>query len=431
MPENLDEDVRSITTAIFDLQFPAEIWRIILREACEPLTEEEMLISVERRPREGDEPIREPNYRFILSSALTCRTFAALALPFLYHFIRIPPSSPHRTPELLKLVSTLRLPLPKVFGDEDRTYSDLVRFAHIEEIDAVSKILNSCHNITHLVIGGNDEIQFIPDFGTMLSKLESLVALRMKTCISPSPAENDISTLPRPTLQNLRVLTLSLHVGSHYVLDACSWDIPNLRVVSFGYIYASPNSVTGEEFLQIHGSNIQSLGFEGSHCTVPKAPLLEVLCPHLTHLQVETPSRLLGANGTDGAEAATTCTHRGIRTVTFSDMTWESITDEHRGFDENDITVLQNLCAHYLPSLKEVRCLWIPASSIRRRARSRQYREQLHFRIWFRDLLWEWERRKIRFVRSDTDKVISLDDSEMDSRSWFSADELCTRTDAI
>ncbi|KZT40343.1 hypothetical protein SISSUDRAFT_1060411 [Sistotremastrum suecicum HHB10207 ss-3] len=118
-----EENLLSTQTLTSDLQFPVEIWRLILEEACDPLTEEEMSSAIMATGSQTFQTIREPDHRFMLSLALISRTFTRIVFPFLYRYNFIPMQNPASS-----LYATLKLPLPEVFEKEHRSYGDLVRF---------------------------------------------------------------------------------------------------------------------------------------------------------------------------------------------------------------------------------------------------------------------------------------------------------------
>ncbi|KZT40339.1 hypothetical protein SISSUDRAFT_525475 [Sistotremastrum suecicum HHB10207 ss-3] len=311
---------RSIKTMKFDLEFPVEIWRIILYQACNPVTEEEVSNILASSQRQSLQSLHEPDYQSMLSLILTCRTFTKLVLPFLLRFIQIPFLNPLPYHGLPKSSSTLTLPLPKAFGTPDRCYGDFVRYISIGKLHHLSETLNSCPNVSHLIIHGNQFMRHIPDIGIMLSGLKSLVALHMPECIARLPHVRDGSIHPRHSLENLKLLHVKIHTDNPDYLEVCSWEIPNLHRVVMGSDLAM-TSVTGAAILQLYGQSLQSLSFVGPRFVrILKAPLLESFCPLLTHLQIESPDRLL--EGTEHGESS--IIHHGVTTVTFAAMTWES-----------------------------------------------------------------------------------------------------------
>ncbi|KZS86845.1 hypothetical protein SISNIDRAFT_491581 [Sistotremastrum niveocremeum HHB9708] len=400
-----EENLLSTQTLTCDLQFPVEIWRLILEEACNPITEEEMSFEMMATETQTFHTIREPDRQFMLSLSFISRTFTKIVFPFLYRYIFIPMQDPAST-----LYATLKLPLPEAFGKEHRSYGDLVRFLIIGDPSFAVEILKNSSNVSHLIIHDRPQIRRITDLGSTLEKLKSLVSLRMTESLFGSlRTQSDEATPSKPTLQNLRALSLKITTDDPHVLKICSWALPSLQsIVIRCPFFTRDERVDGSTLLNVHGHALRSLSFDGDlSLSIPKAPTLESSCPLLTHLLVTTPDHLLEGI----ADGTQTIIHRGVTTVTITDMTWESCIFADGCYGDDDIEALRDLRTKFLPSLQEIHCPWAPYNYSGLEPCLRRSGQWSKFQPWFLEVLEEWEGSGIKFIRTDTNELISFEAS--------------------
>ncbi|KZS86844.1 hypothetical protein SISNIDRAFT_491580 [Sistotremastrum niveocremeum HHB9708] len=308
------------------------------------------------------------------------------------------------------VLPTLKLPLPAAFGTEGVSYGDIVRYVSLDDLSCTMEILNSCPNVSHLLLAYDPGSLRSPDLGRMLSHLKSLVALKISDYeVVSLSTTSDGSTPVMPSLSNLR--TFLFELPPNYPEDAgiCSWDLPNLQSV---LIASHHGGYSGDfccaSFLEVHGHALRFLSFAGNitETLTIKAPISESLCPSLTHLQVTDPSELFSWS----KDRTPIIIHRGVTTVTFAEMTWKICTNEYQYPNEG----LQSLCPTIFPSLRKVRCAWVPSSDAESRPYFGRLGDRLKFDPWFLELLVEWEQRDIKLIRMDNDELISFDEM----RAW-------------
>ncbi|KZS91892.1 hypothetical protein SISNIDRAFT_487202 [Sistotremastrum niveocremeum HHB9708] len=378
----------------FNIQFPNEIWSLVISEACDPLSEKEMLEAVEHYLRNPQIPERDR--QSILSIALTCRTFAPLALPFLFRLTDILTfgsslsGSPHSNNT--KRVPTTALPVPQFMSSDARLYGDFVRFLSLgnSPIPDFEKVLYSCPNVTHLmcyVVPGNRA------WGPALSQLNSLVALRI-TAFDALCSPGDRSVI---TFQSLE--TLSLHVMHNGQWGTDFWNLPKLRRLAF--TYNDHANQTRLEFLRRYGRALEFLYFDAD-LSPSILNQLANFCPSLNHLQVYRPEDLFAMS----IQAPLV----GVTVVTFAQVTWERLYDPLSALLMRDI--LSNLHSLFFPSLKQVQFLWTstktsPIYSPDSASMLRSADNFLKYPPWFLEVLAEWERNDITLLRKDTNEIIT------------------------
>ncbi|KZT40322.1 hypothetical protein SISSUDRAFT_1127345 [Sistotremastrum suecicum HHB10207 ss-3] len=262
----------------FNIQCPVEIWGMIIRDACDPLTEAEMLEAVEDTELYGNPSVRERDTQLILCLVLTCRKFAELALPFLF---QVPDtlasestSKSNLTLTTLNLLSTLALPIPKLENSNARSHGELVRFLSLGRAPALDykKILHDCPNVTHLMCFVTRSSR---DWLPVLSHMKSLVALRI-AAFEPLCAVNDHSVVTFPNLE-----TLGLQIQHDRAWGTDHWDLPRLRRLSL-MCRESRDKTRISRFLEQHHRTLEFL-----YCDpVLEDPTLtsaEDFFPRLTH----------------------------------------------------------------------------------------------------------------------------------------------------
>ncbi|KZT40344.1 hypothetical protein SISSUDRAFT_525940 [Sistotremastrum suecicum HHB10207 ss-3] len=213
----------------------------------------------------------------------------------------------------------------------------------------------------------------------------------------------------KPTLQNLRALSLKITTDDPNVLKICSWVLPSLQsIVLRCPFFTRDERVDGSTLLSVHGHALRSLSFDGDlSLSIPKAPILENSCPLLTHLLVTTPDHLLEGI----ADGTQTIIHRGVTTVTITDMTWESCMYADGCYGDDDIEALRDLRTKFFPSLQEIHCPWAPYIDSGLEPCLGRSGQWSRFQPWFLGVLEEWEGNGIKFIRTDTNELISFEAS--------------------
>ncbi|KZS86840.1 hypothetical protein SISNIDRAFT_491575 [Sistotremastrum niveocremeum HHB9708] len=394
--KNVDQGVNQI----FHIQFPVEIWTAVIKEVCDPLTTDEMLAAVENHTRDSNPEFRKRDTGTLLSVALTCRTFAELALPFLFHSADTVILGP--TPDFTGLSTnwslflTLESPIPNFLNCDARLYSDFVRFLSLGYLTGASvyeELLQNCPNVTHLVcsIGPHDF-----KWGPVFSQMPSLIALRISASDSLC-ADDDRSILIFPKLE-----TLHLRIRHSDTWGTEFWDLPKLRRLGITYEgFVHPAKTV--EFFKRHGRTVEYLDYiskMGSSILVN----LESLCPRLTHLQLYHHSDL--------GSLEPKPVHRGVTILSFPYLRAENVME----FDEGELDLgtfrdprqqlFQNIRRIQFPSLKQIRCLWTPMYVA---PEFDPTERPMVFMPWFFEVLAEWERNGIEMIRTDTNEVLTVE----------------------
>lgn len=321
---------------------------------------------------------------------LTCRKFAELALPFLF---QVPDtlasestSKSNLTLTTLNLLSTLALPIPKLENSNARSHGELVRFLSLGRAPALDykKILHDCPNVTHLMCFVTRSSR---DWLPVLSHMKSLVALRI-AAFEPLCAVNDHSVVTFPNLE-----TLGLQIQHDRAWGTDHWDLPRLRRLSL-MCRESRDKTRISRFLEQHHRTLEFL-----YCDpVLEDPTLtsaEDFFPRLTHLQIYHPAV--------PSPIEPAVFYRRITTITFPCMRWKDLV----GLRISDFSreTLEDLHPVLFPSLKQIQCTW-KLSGLGTDPLPPNLSSKI--RPWFLDLLAEWERNGIEFIRTDTGEAITL-----------------------
>ncbi|KZS86846.1 hypothetical protein SISNIDRAFT_461428, partial [Sistotremastrum niveocremeum HHB9708] len=296
--------------------------------------------------RHGNPSIRKLDTRPTLCVALTCRTFAKLALPLLFHltemltFALSPTSTTLSTAP--KIMSTLTSPVPTFLSSDARLYGYFVRFLSLGYLSPVShfkQVISCCPNVTHIVC------TIVPGplkWGPLLAQLPRLVALRINAYDSLC-ADDDSSALTFPRVE---ILFLLIQQGSAWGIN--SWNLPKLRRLSLLCV-RSPDLTGSVEFLQRYGKTLDYFYLEAGLSPLVLAEL-ESFCPRLNHLKVIHPL-LFAPNDPKSI-------HRGITIIEFLDLRREEL--EVSTGNPPIRRVLENLHLILFPCLKQIRCPWGP-----------------------------------------------------------------------
>ncbi|KZT40361.1 hypothetical protein SISSUDRAFT_1044249 [Sistotremastrum suecicum HHB10207 ss-3] len=388
-------------------KLPPELWRLILRYACVPLTEDVIINEISQGIRvQGAEISFSPGYRTKRFVILTCRAWARIAIPYLYDLIAVPYEIKHRIPDLLQIIPKT---IPKFLQDdsaEPPTYGRFVKAIVVDKITApeLLDIISHCPNV-RWIYGPPLHVEAGPQWTavqTSLASLRHLEALQMSWAQSREQTFELATPIPRLSSLKFVRTHFQYRLGIGNILPL--FEMPMIRQLAIDCGYVGIPGYQDEvllRFLERHGSKLDALFISGFYQPASKRIDIPLLCPHLTHLAVFVPWALC----TSEDEHILLPSHPTLNELSITFFSHRDLSSRSQ-VNGGRRKVLEAIQRRNFPMLRRVHCQRFSMNE-RDREVERSGRI-LRLPLWWKRLMQAWEEDGIKFCLLSDESEVTL-----------------------